>query len=245
MSNILTEKNIKEDLLKLQNPGKAKNLSRFFKTGKGEYGEGDQFLGITVPEIRLVAKKYPNCSLQSLQALLLSKIHEYRLTALIILVNEYQKAEQAFRREIFDFYLRNTKHINNWDLVDLSSHEIIGNYLLDKDRAILFKLAKSNNLWEKRIAIISTFELIKNNQFQESFKIAEILLNDNHDLIHKAVGWMLREIGKRSLETEDKFLEKYAKIMPRICLRYAIEKFPEEKRKRYLEKQRILIIEID
>ncbi len=227
---------LEKDLLNLKNPEKAELLQRFFKTGKGQYGEGDIFLGITVPKQREIAKKYPDLSLKELQKLLSSKIHEHRLISLIILTNKYKKADKKEKKEIFDFYLKNTSNINNWDLIDLSAPNIVGDYLFDKDRTILYKLAKSNNLWEKRISILSTAYFIRNNQFKDTLKIAEILLNDNHDLIHKAVGWMLREVGKKNQEIEEKFLRKHYKRMPRTMLRYSIEKFDENKRKHYLKK---------
>ena len=221
---------------KLKDPEKAKILSRFFKTSKGEYGEGDIFLGIKVPEQRKVAKKYTNLTLGDLQKLLNSKVHEHRLTSLIILVTKYKKANESGRNEIIDFYLKNTKNINNWDLVDSSAPYILGDYLLEKDRTILYNLAKSDDLWEKRISILSTFRFIRNNDFNDALKISKIHLNDEHDLMHKAVGWMLREIGKRDQEKEEKFLEKHYKKMPRTMLRYAIEKFDEDKRRYYLKK---------
>jgi len=227
---------IEKDLLALKENKKAEILSRFFKTGKGEYGEGDIFLGVSVPKQREIAKKYPNTSIPELQKLLLNKIHEYRLTALLILIDKYKKADKINKKIIFDFYLKNTKNINNWDLVDLSSRFILGNFLLDKNRSILYRLAKSNNLWEKRIAIIATYEFIRNNQFEDTLKIAEILLKDKHDLMHKAVGWMLREVGKKDQRKEEEFLKKYYKEMPRTMLRYAIERFSDKKRKFYLEK---------
>jgi 3-methyladenine DNA glycosylase AlkD len=227
-------KSLKEELNSLANPKQAKILQKFFKTGKGEYGEGDIFLGIKVPEQRkLVAKYYNSVSFNELQELLDSKIHECRLTALLILVKNYEKIPEN-RAEIFSLYLKNTKNINNWDLVDLSAPNIVGNFLKDKDKSILFKLAESNNLWERRIAILSTFYFIKNNRFDESFAIAQFLLNDKHDLIHKAVGWMLREIGKRDVNILKQFLAKHHKVMPRTMLRYAIEKLPEKERKAYL-----------
>lgn len=225
---------IRRDLDKLKNPQKAKALSGFFKTGKGEYGEGDIFLGLTVPQQRQITKKYPDLSLEDLQKLLSSKIHEYRLTSLFILIAKYKKADEREKGEIFDFYLKNTKNINNWDLIDLSAPSIVGDYLLEKDRAILYRLAKSKSLWEKRIAILATATFIKNGQLKDTLKISEILLNDKHDLIHKAVGWMLREIGKKDQKVEEQFLMKYYKTMPRTMLRYAIERFSEEKRKFYL-----------
>lgn len=225
-------RNICNELKGLRNNEKAKTLERFFKTGKGEYGEGDRFLGIVVPTLRKVAKEYSELSLSDLQKLLSSKIHEYRLTALFILVAKYKKTES--KKKIVDFYLKNTENINNWDLVDLSAPNILGDYLIDRDKDILLMLAKSSNLWERRIAVLSTFSFIKRNNFRDSLKIAEILINDKHDLIHKAVGWMLREVGKRDLETEEDFLNEHYKKMPRTCLRYAIEKFDETKRRSYL-----------
>jgi len=225
---------IKKDLLQLSNPNKAKKLSGFFKTGTGQYGEGDVFLGIPVPEQRKIAKKYINLHLNDLEQLLRSKIHEHRLTALVILVTKYEKADVSGKNDIFRFYLKNTENINNWDLVDLSAPKIVGDYLLNKDRTILFKLAKSNNLWERRIAILSTFSFIRNNDFEDSLRISKLLLQDEHDLIHKAVGWMLREIGKRDQDLEEQFLNENCIQMPRTMLRYAIEKFDENKRKFYL-----------
>lgn len=229
MKNICkTLKNICYELDSLKNPGKAKVLQRFFKTGKGEYGEGDIFLGITVPLLRQISKKYLDLSLDDLQKLLDSKIHEHRTVALFILIENNDK------KAAFDFYVKNTKNINNWDLVDLSAPKIMGDYLLNKDNKILYKMTKSNNLWERRIAVLSTFRFIKENDFEDVLKIAEILLSDKEDLIHKAVGWMLREVGKRDLRKEEEFLEKHYRKIPRTCLRYAIEKFPQEKRETFL-----------
>jgi 3-methyladenine DNA glycosylase AlkD len=225
---------IKKDLFLLRNSEKEKILSSFFKTGKGQYGEGDIFLGIPVPEQRRVAKRYVNLSLNDLQKLLADKIHEYRLTALIILVSKYNKSDQNGKSEIFNFYLNNTKTIDNWDLVDLSAPKIVGDYLFDRDKDVLYKLVKSVNLWERRIAILSTFTFIRRNEFEDALSISKLLLRDKHDLIHKAVGWMLREIGKRDQKIEEQFLKKYCYEMPRTMLRYAIEKFEENKRKFYL-----------
>jgi len=227
-------KQLISEMEKQADSDRAKNLSRFFKTGKGEYGEGDKFLGITVPIQRQNAKKFINLKLKNIQQLLKSKFHEHRLTGLIILTLKYKKAEEDEKKQIFNFYLKNTQYINNWDLVDLTAPNIIGNYLLDKDRSLIFKLSRSKNLWERRIAVLSTFTFIRVNQFTENLKVAEILVNDKHDLIQKAVGWMLRELGKRDLKTEENFLNKYGKQMGRTALRYAIEKFPEDKRKFYL-----------
>jgi 3-methyladenine DNA glycosylase AlkD len=226
-------KKLLEELKSLENKEQAKLLQGFFKTGKGQYGEGDIFLGIKVPVQRETAKKYLDLSLENIQELLNSNIHEYRLVGLLILIEKFKKVEN--KKDIFDFYLKNAKRINNWDLVDLSAPNIVGNFLLDKNRDILLEYAKSDNLWEKRISILSTAAFIRNNEFDEIIKISEMLLNDSHDLIHKAVGWMLREVGKRDLEILETFLKKHYKNMPRTMLRYSIEKFPEEKRKAYLK----------
>lgn len=226
---------IQEDIRKSANPIKAKLLSRYFKTGKGEYGEGDIFLGITVPELRTIAKKYISLPLKDVEKLLTSKIHEERFISLEILAMKFESADEKEKKEIFDFYLKNRKCINNWDLVDNSAHEILGRYLLDKDKSVLYKLAESSSLWDKRIAIITTYRFIANNNFSETLKISEMLLKDKHDLIHKAVGWMLRELGKRDKNVEQNFLKKHYKIMPRTMLRYAIEKFPQHERKAYLK----------
>ena len=220
----------------LKNPQKAKILARFFKTGKGEYGEGDIFLGITVPQQRSIAKNYTYLPLTDLEKLINSPIHEYRLICLLILIEKYKKGSPKEKKNIVAFYLKNTKKINNWDLVDLSAHKILGDYLLDKNKKIIYQLAESENLWERRISILTTFNFIGRGEFEDSLKIAEILLNDKHDLIHKAVGWMLREIGKRDIEAEEVFLRKFHKSMPRTMLRYAVEKFEDKKRKYYLNK---------
>lgn len=238
-------KSLKNDLSVYSDFEKANILQRFFKTKKGEYGEGDVFVGVTVPDVRKVAKKYTDLKLEEIKKLLYSKIHEERLCALFILVEKFKIIDKkdssqikahfcVTRKEVFNFYIKNTKQINNWDLVDLSAPKIVGEYLLDKPRKLLYDFAKSDNLWKKRISIVATYTFIKNNQFRDTLKIAEVLMNDEHDLIHKAVGWMLREVGKRSLEDEEKFLKKYYKKMPRTMLRYAIEKFPEDKRVSYI-----------
>ena len=224
----------KQQLKKAGNKKTAETLQWFFKTGKGEYGEGDKFLGIKVPQIREIAKVNKDLTTSEIQKALKSKFHEERLCALLILVERYSKSNEKTKGEIAKFYLDNTKYINNWDLVDLTAPKILGKHLLTRNRKILFELAVSENLWERRISILSTFWFIREKQFQDSLKIAKMLLNDEHDLIHKAVGWMLREIGKRDLETEEKFLKKHYNKMPRTMLRYAIEKFPEKKRLRYL-----------
>ncbi len=224
---------LRKDLNKLSDKKRAELLVRYFKTRKGQYGEGDIFAGITVPVSRSIAVKYRDLSSPEITQLLKSKIHEERLIALLILVYNFRKNPQD-QEAIYDFYLKNTKYINNWDLVDLSSHEIVGGYLKNKPKDTLFKLAKSQNLWEKRISIIATFAFIRDKEFDTSLKIADVLLLDKHDLIQKALGWMLREIGNRDLKAEEKFLKKYYKQMGRTALRYAIEKFPEQLRKQYL-----------
>ena len=228
---------IKSDLSQLSDPEKAKNLSWFFKTGKGQYGEGDVFWGISVPEQRKIAERYVDLPLSDIQELISSKIHEHRLTAILIMISKYQKADNLGKDGIFSFYLNNTANINNWDLVDLSAPKIVGDYLVDKDTSVLFELAKSSNLWERRIAILSTFKFIANDDFEDALSISELLLHDEHDLIHKAVGWALREIGKRDQEIEEQFLRKHHMDMPRTMLRYAIEKFVENKRTFYLSKK--------
>ena len=229
---MLTLSGLKKELKKTANPKKAKILQRFFKTGSGEYGEGDVFWGVAVPEIRKTTKKYRGLKLEEAAKLLSSEIHEERLTALIIMVNKFQLGEE--KEKIYNIYLKNRKYVNNWDLVDLSADKIVGAYLFDKPKAILFDLIKSKRIWDKRISVMATFYFIKKNKFETTLKISEKLLNDEHDLIHKAVGWMLREVGKRNLKTEEKFLKKHCREMPRTMLRYAIEKFPEKKRKQYL-----------
>lgn len=229
-----TLRSLKAELKKHANAKKAKALQRFFKTGKGEYGEGDIFLGITVPEQREIAKNYYAIKLEELQKLINSKIHEERMICLFILIEKYKKELWQEKIKIYEFYLKNAKQVNNWDLVDLSAPNIVGNYLIDKDREVLYKLAKSDNLWKKRIAILSCFSFIRNNEFDDAIKLAKILLYDKHDLMHKAVGWMLREIGNRDISVEESFLRVNYKNMPRTMLRYAIEKFPEDKRLGYL-----------
>lgn len=231
-SNSLIE--LKKDLIKLANPEQAKNLQRFFKTGPGEYGEGDIFLGLKVPDQRKLAKRYQHLSLIEIQSLLDSKIHEHRLIGLFLLIQHYQHSSK--KSELANFYLDNTRNINNWDLVDLSAPKILGEHLLNLDKKVLYQLAHSKNLWERRIAILSTFTFIRQSKFDDALKIAELLLLDHEDLIHKAVGWMLREIGKKDQAVEEQFLQQHYRTMPRTMLRYAIEKFPEQKRQFYLKK---------
>lgn len=220
----------------LKSKEKSTILQRFFKTGKGEYGEGDIFIGLTVSEQRRIAKQFQLAALSDLKKLLQSKIHEYRVTALEILVMKYEKAKTESEKEkIVNFYLKNLRGVNNWDLVDLSAPYILGDWLIDrKNRDVLYKFAASKNLWERRIAIVSTYTLIRVGQFSDTIKICEILMKDGQDLIHKACGWMLREVGKKSEKTLIKFLNKNVKRMPRTMLRYSIERLPEEFRLYYL-----------
>jgi len=213
---------------------RAKVMQRFFKTGKGEYGEGDLFIGVPVPEQRKIAKQNYSISLDEISNLVYSEIHEERLTAFLILVYKYERADEKSRKDIYDFIIHNRKQLNNWDLVDLTAPKTIGEFLLERDKSLLFKFARSKNIWERRIAVLSTFPFIRENEFHVTLKISEMLLKDDHDLIHKAVGWMLREIGKRNQNAAEAFLKKHNKLMPRTMLRYAIEKLPEGKRKKYL-----------
>ena len=225
----------REEIRALANKEIAQHSLRFFKTDKGEYGHGDLFLGVRAPKIRLIAKKHIDISITDMKTLIQSKYHEERFLGLIILVNKYAKTkDKKNRNQLYKIYVSSFKYINNWNLVDVTCPHVTGKHLIDKDRTILYKWAKSEDLWAKRIAMVSTFSFIRKNDLEDTFKIAEILLHDEHDLIHKAVGWMLREAGKRDLKREETFLKKYYKTMPRTMLRYAIEKFPETKRQKYL-----------
>ncbi len=217
-------------------PEKIPIYQNFFKTGKGQYGEGDVFVGLTVPSCREIAKEFVDMDFGKVRKLLDDKVHEKRLIGLLILVEKYKKCKsEEERKEIYEFYMDNLDGVNNWDLVDLSADKIVGNWLIDKDKKVLYDLARSKNLWERRVAILSSFWFIKNNEFLDSLKISKILLYDEHDLIHKAVGWMLREIGRRDGKVLRNFLKKHYKNMPRTMLRYAIERFPEEERQSYLK----------
>lgn len=233
----MTAQKIQKRLRQFSSKEKAQVLQRFFKTGPGEYGEGDIFLGVVVPDARKVAKEYQGIPLHEIITLLKSTIHEERLLALLMLVSDYTRGDDALKKEIFSLYLKNTKYINNWDLVDLSSPNIVGAYLVNKSRKPLYAFAKSKDLWKRRIAILATFQFIKRNDFNDTLKISKILLMDDHELLHKAVGWMLREVGKRSLPREEEFLRQHYKKMPRTMLRYAIERFPEGKRQKYLNRK--------
>jgi Predicted DNA alkylation repair enzyme len=229
---------VKKELQAIANPEKALLLQGFFKTGEGEYGEGDLFLGITVPQQRVIAKTYKELPLAEIERLLYEPYHECRLTALIILVNRFKKTKkEEDRKEIVDMYLRNTAHVNNWDLVDSSACYILGEYLLDKDRTLIYGLAESESMWEQRIAVLTTFTFIRNDDFADNLLLAEKLLYHKHDLMHKAIGWMLREVGKRNKTVLVDFLMQYSTQMPRTMLRYAIEKFPEVERQYFLKRK--------
>lgn len=225
----------RRELNRFSNRRKATVLGRFFKTGPGGYGEGDTFIGVAVPDTRRVAREFCDLSQSDVKRLLTSLIHEERLLALFILNQQYVKGRAVTKRWIYDLYLTHTQYINNWDLVDSSAPNIVGRHLFERSRRPLYKLARSRNLWERRIAILATLFFIKNDDFDDTLAISEILLADDHDLIHKAVGWMLRETGKRDLRREETFLASNYRRMPRTMLRYAIEKFPEQKRQRYLK----------
>lgn len=224
----------RKQLRKYADKEKAKLLLRFFKTGPGEYGEGDIFIGVMVPFTRKVVKEFSDLPLADLVKLLRSKIHEERLLALLILVRQFNQAAAPAKEKIYKAYLANTKFINNWDLVDLSAPQIVGGFLIDKNRRVLYRLASSALLWDRRIAILATFAFIRLGDFKDVFAIAKLLLRDKEDLIHKACGWMLREAGKRDLRAEEEFLRSNCKVMPRTMLRYAIERFPQGKRRLFL-----------
>lgn len=233
----MTAKEVKQKLKSLASADVAKVSMRFFKTGPGQYGEGDVFIGIKVPFLRALSREFRSLPLAEVESLLNSPIHEERHLALMVLVLQVAKCDDAHRRVVFDLYLRNTKFINNWDLVDCSAPHIVGGYLFDKSRKRLFRLAKSKSLWERRIAILSTQHFIRRDDFADTLSIGQILLRDEEDLIHKAVGWMLREIGDKSKGLLESFLDQHGAAMPRTMLRYAIEKFPPDQRRAYLQKK--------
>ncbi|MFC5410791.1 DNA alkylation repair protein [Larkinella bovis] len=232
----MTYQDVKTALQAQADPEKAAFFKRFFKTGPGQYGEGDVFLGLSVPQQRLIAQHYRQLPPGETEKLVRDPFHECRLTGLIIWTNQAKPAHDANRKLIFDYYLRNKEFVNNWDLVDTSSPGIVGNYLLNKDRSILYELARENHLWSQRIAMVSTLAFIRKNQFQDTFRVAELLLSHRHDLIHKAVGWMLREVGKKNPDALEEFLHDHAGRLPRTALRYAIERFEPVRRKYYLER---------
>ncbi len=232
MNNTISR--LRNEMKKISNNKRATISQKFFKTGKGEYGEGDVFIGLTVPQTRKIAKEFRIIKIDDVEILLHSKIHEERLLAIFILIEKFNKSSLEEREKFYSFYIQNKRQVNNWDLVDSSADKIVGAYLMDRPKDILFTLARSDNIWERRIAMIACFHFIKNNEFDTALAIAEKLVHDKHDLIHKAVGWMLREIGKRSIDSEKKFLDRYAKTMPRTMLRYALEKFEPQLRKIYM-----------
>ncbi|MEG0795396.1 MAG: DNA alkylation repair protein [Odoribacter sp.] len=226
------------DLQAQGNPEKAIHLAHFFKTGKGEYGEGDLFLGVTVPEQRKIARQHQDTPLSVLEELMASPYHEIRLTALLILVDQFNAhKDDAFRRVCVDFYVAHSNQINNWDLVDLSCYKLLGEWLSDKDRRLLYDWAKSDHLWQQRIAIVTCMCFVRKRDFQDCLSISDLLIHHPHDLIHKAVGWLLRETGKKDKQVLTAFLSTRYRTMPRTMLRYAIERFPEEERKRYLNSE--------
>ena len=230
----ITATEIRKELKKLASVKAARLALRFFKTGAGQYGEGDRFLGVTVPSLRVIAGKYRAMPLAQILPLLRSRFHEERMLALLLLVQKSAAGSEGEKSKIYRLYLANTKYVNNWDLVDTSAAFIVGAYLAEKDKQPLYKLARSKSMWERRISIIATLHLIRNNDFRDALAISLILKNDKEDLIHKAVGWMLREVGNRCLAAEEKFLKQHYQHMPRTMLRYAIEKFPAKKRRAYL-----------
>ncbi len=232
----MTANEIQQQLDALSTPEKKAFLPYFFKTGKGQYGEGDKFLGVVVPDIRKVAKEHKALPISELQQLLKSESHECRLCALLILIEQFRKSKDADREKIYEFYLANSRYVNNWDLVDLSCYHIVGEYLSDKDRSRLYELAESELLWDQRIAVVSTMAFIRKNDFKDILSLSEKLLNHKHDLMHKACGWMLREAGKRDEDVLKSFLDKHHKVMPRTMLRYSIEKLTKEERAHYMKK---------
>lgn len=225
---------VRQALDEVAEPERRDHLQRYFKTSKGEYGEGDRFRGVRVPMVRKVAKQFRDIDLMIVVKLLRSPYHEDRLTSLLIMIDKFDRGDAKLQNQIFQLYLDNTTHINNWDLVDTSAPQVVGAYLQEKDREILINLAKSGVIWERRIAMLSTYHFIKQDEFKDALRIADLLLTDKEDLIHKAVGWMLREIGNRDRQTEEEFLKPRYNQMPRTMLRYAIEKFPPQMRKAYL-----------
>ena len=227
---------VKQELENLADPEHARKLQGFFKTGKGEYGEGDIFLGLRVPETRGVAKKYRKIPLTSVLELLRSGVHEHRFTALIILIEQFNRGDEEVRQRIVELYLSNTAYVNNWDLVDSSAHKILGAWLVDKPREILYELAGSESLWERRISIISTFAFINKGDLVDALALSKVLVKDEHDLIHKASGWVLREVGKKDQPALEEFLLEHYKTMPRTMLRYSLERLPEDRRKFFMSK---------
>lgn len=238
--NLIRASQARKRLREFSSKSQVQIIQRFFKVQSGGYSEHDQFIGVKVPDTRKVAKEFKGLPLQGVKVLLVSKIHEERLLALIILVNRSQRADPKELKDLAGFYLRNLKHVNNWDLVDVSAEHLLGRYFFSQcsyseTRKILSRLARSKDLWERRISILATFHFIRQKEFKPTFEMAHILLQDEHDLIHKAVGWMLREAGNRDLKAEEDFLRHRYRKMPRTMLRYAIERFPEKRRRAYLK----------
>jgi 3-methyladenine DNA glycosylase AlkD len=234
----MTADDIRKRLRELEDPEKAKILQKFFKTGPGEYGEGDLFLGISVPRLRMVSKECDASTISVVKALLKSSFHEERLLALLILIRKYDGGDESGKKRFYTLYMKNTPWINNWDLVDLSAPNILGDFLFRRSREPLYRLAHSPGLWERRMAIVATHRFIRERQFDDTLRVSEILLRDTEDLIQKAVGWMLREVGKRDQDVEEAFLKDHYRQMPRTMLRYAIERFPPAKRERFMKGRR-------
>ncbi|MEK6742433.1 MAG: DNA alkylation repair protein [Nitrospirota bacterium] len=233
----MTAQKIQTYLRRFASKEKARLLQGFFKTGPGQYGEGDKFLGVMVPNIRRTVKEFADAPLSEIVKLLHSPWHEERLLALLLMVQKYEKGDDELRKRIYTLYLKNTKYINNWDLVDLSAPKIVGPWLDGGSRSLLYRFVRSKNLWERRIAVLATFAYIRKSDFADALALAEMLLADCHDLMHKAVGWMLREVGKKDVAVLEGFLRKHHRAMPRTALRYAIERFPEAKRQKYLRNE--------
>ncbi len=236
MSENKTAADITAALKKVSTVDRARANEWFFKTGPGEYGEGDQFMGVTMPNIRGVIANYRGIKLSEVKKLINSPIHEKRMAGLLILVDKYKSGDEPTKKKVYDYYMDNLDSVNNWDLVDVTTPKIVGDYLLNRNKEVLYKLVKSKIIWERRVAVLATFTFIDNQQFDDALAIADILMDDKHDLIHKAVGWMLREIGKRDITVEEAFLDKHYKTMPRTALRYAIERMSESRRKHYMGK---------
>jgi 3-methyladenine DNA glycosylase AlkD len=226
---------VRSAVRRLADPARAKVLQGFFKTGPGEYADGDRFIGLTVPVIRGLVGEFKEAPAPVMRRLIASPIHEERLLGLLLLVNRYRRGDPKVRGRAYRLYVRSFPHINNWDLVDVTAEHVVGAHLFERDSSPLRAWARSKNLWVRRIAIVSTFHFIRRGRFRETLEVARILLRDPHDLIHKAVGWMLREVGKRDLAVLERFLKPHHRTMPRTMLRYAIERFPERKRLAYLE----------
>lgn len=241
VASMSTAAEVCDELNGLGNATDAKFLQRFFKTGEGQYGAGDVFIGVRVPAVRRVAAKYKDLSLEELPKLLASPVHEHRLAAVIIMTNQSKRADEQGKRELYDLYLRSTDRINNWDIVDVSCRDVVGGYLAPRSKQPLYVLARSKSIWERRIAIVSTWQFIREGELDETFKIAAMLGDDSHDLIHKAVGWMLREAGKKDETRLRKFLDQYAATMPRTMLRYSIERLPSQDRQAYMRQKELTV----